>query len=414
MDAEVGDLTLTDIKKIHAQIQGHAIPEEKKEETKKESAESKAEEKKKKEEEKKDEEEETQGNEVTFKKLHMNLSRKFVKKEDITRNALVLEGHVTFNGKASARALLELSTDGFTIKGGLADFKIPDTEVTIEQAQLLIFIAFNHKKKGKIEEKKVDEQNAKEKKTITDNSSSGKKLEVAESKAITDGKIDPANTESQAEGKVGKNLKKHSDDEQKEKTKKENEFAILGIVKVEKVTVSVGFYTARTKGKAKREWLAFGSVSNLSLSELVPGIKEESFNLRLENIALIASSEDREVKDEKEEETDNKDETENGEDDSTKEADKEDTKKGVKQKKLDQAEIAKTANLPAEKAKKDTDGTKDEVGKGKGEKTEKKKDDDKEKDEQPAHAGVLETVESYKYPIVKGKWMLYESQIQTG
>ena len=75
LGAEVGDLSLTDLKKIHAQIQGHKVPEEKKTE---ENAEK---EKKKKEDEKKDEEKEAKGNDITFKKLRLDLSRKLAKKQ---------------------------------------------------------------------------------------------------------------------------------------------------------------------------------------------------------------------------------------------------------------------------------------------------------------------------------------------
>jgi len=362
IDGEVGDLSLTDIKKIHAQIQGHEVPEEKKKDEKEKTAKEKEEEKKKKQQEKKDEEEEAKGNEVTFKKIHLKLSSKFIKKQKTTKRSLTLEGHVTFNGEASAQALLEINNDGLTISGGLADYKIPGTVVTIEDAQLLIFIGFKQKKKSEEDGKKP----------ITDAPSAGKESDQ------------PDKTKTAAEAQSSKEAK--SDDQGKsvlkpdgnnKKTKRESEFAILGIVKIEEVKVSVGFYTARTKGKAKRDWLAFGSVQSLVLSDLVSGIQNEDFNLRLDNVALIASSDDREIKEDEEEDED---------------ADKKEGSEGSEDKKTNEKDGKKVEQQP--KGEEKAVAKKDKEGKG----GTKNKDD-----EDSSHAGVLKTVESYKYPIRKGK-----------
>jgi hypothetical protein len=354
VNAEVGDLTLSDIKKIHAQIQGHGVPEKRE----KDKANDTEKLKKRKEEEKKDEEEEAKGNELTFKKLHLKLSSKFIEKQKTTNRSLTLEGHVTFNGKSSAQALLQLNMNGLTISGGLADFKIPETKVTIEEARMLIFIGFKHDKKGQREEKAIDKPKSENKTEEKGNTSENTKAVAAGNTPKKGGKESPAGT-GEADNKVQKSKKR------------ETEFAVLGVVKIHEVRVSVGFYTARAKGKVKRDWLAFGSIESLTLPQLVPAIKGEAFDLRLDNIALIASSEDREVKNDKEDETtEGQDQgSEGGEGD------------------------GKVGNDKADGAV---------IERKKEEKKKKKKDADKD-NEEPAHAGILEKVEAYKYPIRKGE-----------
>lgn len=164
----MGDLSLIDIKKIHAQILGQKVAEDKEEKKKNEDGEDKTKEKeKKKEEEKKDEKEEAKGNELTFKKLHLNLSRKTVKKDKTVLYALILQGEVIFNKAASADALLQINNDGLTISGGLADFQIPDTCVTIKQARMHVFIGFNSNKKNQ-KDKTGDDKDSKKVEPITE------------------------------------------------------------------------------------------------------------------------------------------------------------------------------------------------------------------------------------------------------
>lgn len=330
------------------------MPEEKKIDETEKTAKETEKEKEKKEEEKKDEKEEAKGNEITFKKLHVKLSSKFIKKQKTTKRSLTLEGDVTFNGQASAQALLEINNDGLTISGGLSDYKIPETLVTIEEARIHIFIGFKHKKK--IDKNEEDDNTA-----ITDAPSAGKESgqpDKTETETVIKSpkKVDKGDQDkaaSKPDGKV-------------KKTKRESEFAILGVVKINEVEVSVGFYTARTKEKAKRDWLAFGSIENLTLSKLIPGIKNEDFNLSLDNIALIASSDYREIKEDEEEDEENQEE-------------------GSKSKKANDNKLDQKS-----KGEKKTAGKKD--------KGENIKDD-----EESAHAGVLKRVERYKYPISKGR-----------
>ncbi|KAL7758434.1 hypothetical protein ACKLNR_010861 [Fusarium oxysporum f. sp. zingiberi] len=78
LEAEVGDLTLTDIKKIHAQISGQKLPEK---ETKEPDNEKKEDEKKT-----------AGGNEIAFKGMKLKLSSKKSKEEKTTRKALELNG----------------------------------------------------------------------------------------------------------------------------------------------------------------------------------------------------------------------------------------------------------------------------------------------------------------------------------
>ena len=348
LGAEVGDLSLTDLKKIHAQIQGHKVPEEKKTE------ENAAKEKKKKEEEKKDEEKEAKGNDITFKKLRLDLSRKLAKKQKTYKTSLALEGHVKFNETASSRALLEINTDGLTISGGLSDFKIPETCVTIQQAQLFIFIGFKHEEKNKKgdgkSENKSDPKNGNSDGMQLGNSS---KPEVNKPSENTekDGQADEA---PMSVAKTNNKEKKTEDSKQKQK--RLSEFAILGSVKVEELTVTVGFYTARSKGKTKRDWVAFGSMSRLTMKEIVgEQVKGKFLDLSLENLALIASSDDRDKKEQKEGEKDPK----------TKDGDKKEgqsEKIGDKLLKDTEKSVGKTGKSTQDSPKAEDGGSKDKAG----------------------------------------------------
>lgn len=353
----MGDLSLTDMKKIHAQILGQKVTEAK-------------------EEEKKDEKEEAKGNELTFKKLHLNLSREIVKKDQTVLYALILQGEVTFNETASADALLQINNDGLTISGGLADYQIPDTCVTIKQARLHVFIGFNSNKKDK-KDKTKDDKDSKQVEPTTEGAgaentnqsdNAEKAIDVTTSEAVGE-----KNQAAEKPGQISK--KKVAKPDSNSKTKKrENEFAILGIVRIENVTVSVGIYTARKKGKSKRDWLLFGSVSSVALRELNADVGGTFLDLQLDNVALIASSDYIKVEDE---------------DDETKKDEKgeKDKNKGTEKK-----------NAKPEKGVVKADSKK---GKDQG-KQDQKGDKEEDKDKH-AHAGVLKTVKSYKYPIRKGK-----------
>ena len=320
LGAEVGDLSLTDLKKIHAQIQGHKVPEEKKTE------ENAAKEKKKKEEEKKDEEKEAKGNDITFKKLRLDLSRKLAKKQKTYKASLTLEGHVNFNETASSSALLEIN----------------------------IFIGFKHEEKNKKgdgkSENKSDPKNGNSDGMQLGNSS---KPEVNKPSENTekDGQADGA---PMSVAKTNNKEKKTEDSKQKQK--RLSEFAILGSVKVEELTVSVGFYTARSKGKTKRDWVAFGSMSRLTRKEIVgEQVKGKFLDLSLENLALIASSDDRDKKEQKEGEKDPK----------TKDGDKKEgqsEKIGDKLLKDTEKSVGKTGKSTQDSPKAEDGGSKDKAG----------------------------------------------------
>ena len=348
MGAEVGDLSLTDLKEIHAQIQGREVPEEKRTDGNSE------EEKKKKEEDKKNEEKEAKGNDITFKKLRLDLSRKLAKKQKTYKASLTLEGHLNFNETASSSALLEINTDGLTISEGLSDFKIPETCVTIQQAQLFIFIGFKHEEKNKKgdgkSENKSDPKNGNSDGMQLGNSS---KPEVNKPSENTekDGQADEA---PMSVAKTNNKEKKTEDSKQKQK--RLSEFAILGSVKVEELTVTVGFYTARSKGKTKRDWVAFGSMSRLTMKEIVgEQVKGKFLDLSLENLALIASSDDRDKKEQKEGEKDPK----------TKDGDKKEgqsEKIGDKLLKDTEKSVGKTGKSTQDSPKAEDGGSKDKAG----------------------------------------------------
>ena len=320
MGAEVGDLSLTDLKEIHAQIQGREVPEEKKTDGNSE------EEKKKKEEDKKNEEKEAKGNDITFKKLRLDLSRKLAKKQKTYKASLTLEGHVNFNETASSSALLEIN----------------------------IFIGFKHEEKNKKgdgkSENKSDPKNGNSDGMQLGNSS---KPEVNKPSENTekDGQADEA---PMSVAKTNNKEKKTEDSKQKQK--RLSEFAILGSVKVEELTVTVGFYTARSKGKTKRDWVAFGSMSRLTMKEIVgEQVKGKFLDLSLENLALIASSDDRDKKEQKEGEKDPK----------TKDGDKKEgqsEKIGDKLLKDTEKSVGKTGKSTQDSPKAEDGGSKDKAG----------------------------------------------------
>ncbi|KAK5988837.1 hypothetical protein PT974_10331 [Cladobotryum mycophilum] len=277
LDAEVGDLTLSDLKKIHAQIAGQKIPED-------------------------DQKSDTDigGNELVFKKIHFNLSSKKSEEDLKTIRALQLDGHVTFNGNTSAKANLRIANDGLTIQGSLTDFKIPETSVTIKKAGLDIFIGFGsnskaRKKDGKaIEDVQSDEDeektSTKERTSTKVKTSKNKKFSKRRSRNVTTvAKKKPAHDDKPVDFK---------DKSKKGKTgnRGQNRFGIVGEVQIEKIVVSVGFYTEKKKDKKKRDWLAFGAIRSITLSEVWPSLKGTFLDLKLDNVALIASSEDREQK----------------------------------------------------------------------------------------------------------------------
>ena len=79
--------------------------------------------------------EDTNGNDLKFESLYLKIST----------NGIVLSGTVAFNGTASAQAMISITRDGLGISGGIGNYKIPDTDITIQEAALDIFIGANTK-----------------------------------------------------------------------------------------------------------------------------------------------------------------------------------------------------------------------------------------------------------------------------
>ncbi|VZH91427.1 unnamed protein product [Fusarium fujikuroi] len=371
LEVEVGDLTLTDIKKIHAQISGHKLPEK---ETNKSDDQKKADEKKM-----------AGGNKITFKEMKLKLSSKKSKEEKTTRKALELNGNIAFNEHSSAVGNLTFASDGVTVQGGISDFKIPDTEIMIEKAGLEIFFGFRPKK---IEEK-LDEK-----------SGDGKKESkpTGESKPAVPGKdqdgkmVEKSLVKSTDKPPLTKTLsEKKETDNKAERVKRGNRFGILGVVKINKITIKVGLYTEQKEGNERREWLAFGAIENVRLREIWNAIPEDSFlNLELRNIALIASSHDRKKKKKD-------DKTEDEGDDAGK---SDEVKPKAIRNRVPDGEVwinnlsvfaVSEGEKPDEDSKgKEGDGNKDE------------KADEEEEQKEPDNWDVLGTVDAYNYPVVKG------------
>ena len=348
IEAKVGDLTLTEIRKIHAQIAGQKLPDTKAltDEEKKVAA----------------------GNEITFKELKLSLSSKKIKEKKTTRRALDFSGKVTFNEHSSATAHLVFASEGLTITGGISDFKIPETDIIVKRAGLEIFFAFKTKYAKALDEG-ADDSKDKDKDSDGD-----------ETKSATD-TDDKSTVKEDKEKSSGET----SVERKTKKAKRESRFAVLGIVEINKITIKVGFYISQKKGSKKREWLAFGTIENIRLREAWDKIPEDSFlNLQLEKVALIASSETRKKK--KKDVTEDDASADGGE---------------VQAKALTEGTAdAEAWDKSLGEAKNTDDNTKNE---SKGDGDESTSGEDKSQDiEDSANWDVLGTVDAYNYPIVKG------------
>lgn len=285
VQASIGDLKLSDIEKLHAQITGNQLSEHY-------------------------DGDGTVGEKITFKNMAIRASCTKYVGAGLDRKALELHGQVTVGDISSYSASVTFATDGITIIGGVGDIKIPGTDVTIKKAGLKCFIAL---KKGNTSQK-----------TSCGTDKENKSLEP-----------------------------------ERGGNKRESSFAVLGVVKYESVTFKAGLYMSKKKNKTDRDWLVFGSAEHIRLRDVWPSIAEDSFlNLQLENVAVIASSEDKARK-QQQKHHQNKDENDSSD-------------SGTKTEK-----IAK-------------DGNEENAG---------KENDDS------AHSSwdVLSEIDAYNYPIVKGK-----------
>ncbi|OCL00817.1 uncharacterized protein K441DRAFT_710237, partial [Cenococcum geophilum 1.58] len=266
LKAEIGDLKLNEIKRIYQQISGQKSPVEDSKPSSKD-------------------EDETAGNDLIFEKLSLELSSKKIEEDKTTLRALQLDGRVTFNSSASANAKLRIASDGLTIEGGIDDYKIPDTEVTIKQAGLSIFIGFKQKGNKAGDDAESDNEDA--------SSTTSKNGEYR------DFNLDDLSTYNSNQAIYDKEPKKKESKVVKCKgkvVKRENKFEILGVIEIKNITVKVGIHISRKKGKTKRDWLVFGAVEGITLSRISPELKGTFLDLQLHNVAFIASSEAREKK----------------------------------------------------------------------------------------------------------------------
>ncbi|KAI9370273.1 hypothetical protein BJX61DRAFT_535780 [Aspergillus egyptiacus] len=278
-DAKVGDLKLDSILKIYAQITG-AEPSK-----------------------------EAHGHDLVFEELHLNISRKLNaeagdeeepapdgekkaikekgedgqteggKKDDEdgkqpTRKhkagwSLELAGKVSFNNVKSVHGLVRYDSSGLAIQGGIEDYKIPDTEVTIKSASIDIFIGAKprqskdhlpERKAGPGEEKKADAAPDAE-----------KQVSKSDSQELSKEKVAPYNRKSK--------------------------FAIAGKVEFSGITVTVAFMTEPKEASSEsekasgREWVLYGVYGGtLRLKDMCPVMEGDLSNLELRNIALIAAS----------------------------------------------------------------------------------------------------------------------------
>jgi hypothetical protein len=58
----------------------------------------------------------------------------------ISTTGIEIRGKISFNGKTSAAGYIKFNDDGLSIGGGIESFKVPDTNIMIEEAGLDIFI----------------------------------------------------------------------------------------------------------------------------------------------------------------------------------------------------------------------------------------------------------------------------------
>ncbi|KAF5529682.1 hypothetical protein FMEXI_13993 [Fusarium mexicanum] len=100
LEAEIGNMTWAEIVEAYTQITGNAVDNA------------------------------ANDHDLKFENIYVMLSKA----------SFELKGKVSFNGQTSAGGCVKFDEDGLTIKGAIANFKIPDTEVLIEAAELDIFI----------------------------------------------------------------------------------------------------------------------------------------------------------------------------------------------------------------------------------------------------------------------------------
>lgn len=187
------------------------------------------------------------GDEITFKRMSIRIFCAKYSDTKHNRKSLELSGEVTVGDISSYSASLTFATEGITVTGGVSEVNIPGTDIVIEEAGLKAFLAL---KKGERPKKMP--------------------LKTGEEHTI-----------QQAGGSVSETG---------------SSFSILGVIRYHEVTFRAGFHVAkaRQKNSKEKDWIVFGSAENVKLRNVWPSIDETSFlNLQIENVTVIASSQDK-------------------------------------------------------------------------------------------------------------------------
>lgn len=183
---------------------------------------------------------------IVFKNVAIRASYTKYLGAEQNRKALELFGEVKVGDMSSYSAGLTFATEGITIIGGVSDVKIPGMDsVIIKSAGIRVFVAL---KKG--------------------------------------GASNGTRRSSQRGGRRGQSVATRGGG-----SGRKTSLSVLGVVKYEQVIFKVGFHLDQKEGGG---WLVFGSAGHFRLRDIFPSITEDSFlNLQLENVAIIASSEER-------------------------------------------------------------------------------------------------------------------------
>ena len=215
------------------------------------------------------------GNDLKFENVHLRLSR------DMSEKALELSGKVTFNKHYSTNATIRIGSAGLAIHGDVTDFKIEGTEITVKKAALDIEIGAMPPKIDKTKEGEKEEgekEKEKESKAIED----APKEKAANSKATTPDAIDPSAENDKIEKKeeaIDKNLRN-----------RKSKFSVTGDIDYSGRVFRVGLFYGRQAQTKKREWLVYGIVDRVNLSELFHNVEDTDYDFTLENVALMAAS----------------------------------------------------------------------------------------------------------------------------
>jgi hypothetical protein len=234
IEASISDFTFNDIKKLHAQITGHDVSEL-------------------------HGDGQALAESIVFRNVTIRASSTKYLSADLDRKALELFGEVTVGDMSSYSASLTFATEGITIIGGVKDVEIPGMDsIVIKSAGIRVFVAL--KKRGTSNETRRS-------------SNRGRGGRPVQKLATRGGRsVQGLATRGGGSGR-------------------KTSLSVLGVVKYEQVIFKVGFHLDQKEGGG---WLVFGSAGHFRLREIFPSISEDSFlNLQLENVAIIASSEER-------------------------------------------------------------------------------------------------------------------------